>query len=109
MAQIFQINGATLTYVMEANWQEQPAGDFLNGQAAFNRWRRHTLRTNVMTAAEFDTLYALEGQKVSLTTTNYANRNGDYITYYDVEIKSITVQHDGPLMRDIQVDCLIRI
>lgn len=109
MAQVFKINGTTLNYVMAANWEERGVGNFLNGLTSYNRYRRHTLATNVMTAAEFSTLFALEGQQVSLTTTNYTDRNGDYIDYHGVEIKSVTGQHAGPVVQDVQIECLVRI
>ena len=110
MAQIFQVNGTNLTHITRGDWQEEPEGDYLNGKAIHNRWRRHILQANVTTAAEFDTLYALEGQKISLTTTNYFDRNSaNYVTYYGAEVKRVSGQHEGPIMRDVQIECLVRI
>jgi len=98
------INGTAMTYIGKADWKDQPVGMFLTGEVVMNRYRGHTWQANVMTAADFDILYALEGQQVNLTTTNYSDRNGDHITYYNVLFLKISGQHNGPVVENVRAD-----
>jgi hypothetical protein len=110
MAQQHTINGTNINYITEAIWQDIPAGEYLNGKAIINRWRRHIWRTNVMPMSEFDTLYALQGQIVAIATTNYEDRNAaDYKTYYGVEFKRISGSHEGPNMQTVICEFLVRL
>lgn len=109
MAQIFKINGTTLSHITNGDWDETPETGYFNGKTPKNRWRPHRLSTDGMPASEYNTLFALLGQKVSLTTTNYADRNGDYRTYYGVDFQSIRGEHDGPIFRGVVAEFLVSV
>ncbi len=108
MAQVFQVNGTTITALVKADWGDEIIDDDLAGQSIRNRWKMHVLQTEAMTAAEYDTLYALQGQKVTLTTTNYRNRNGDYKTYYDAVFLGIEAGHMGPIRQNVRAMLAVR-
>jgi len=108
MAQDFAINGTTLDYIMTGDWREAEVAKVLDGQTVHNRWRQHVWQTNVMDITEFDTLYALEGAKVTLTTTDHGDRNGDYVTYYNAELRSIASQHVSYNMESLRCEFLVR-
>ena len=42
MAQTFQINGTSLTYITQAEWGNVELSQALNGVTVIDRWRRHT-------------------------------------------------------------------
>lgn len=110
MAQVFKINGTSLTYITRGDWEDDYDQQAHDGNTPILRWRRHTMRApDGMTAAEFDTLYALEGQKVSITTTNYEDRNSDYKTYYGCDLERVAGRHDGPLVYDVVLDLMVRV
>lgn len=109
MAQVFGVNGTTINYVVNAQWIERPEDDYLNGQTVRNRWRTHTWQTEVMSASEFNTLYALEGQQVTITTVDYEDRTGNYKTYYGAELRSIGGDHDGPNFQNILIEFLVKV
>lgn len=109
MAQIFALNGQILSYIIEATWDESPMASPLAGGTVFNRWRAHRWQTNVMPAAEFETIRGRLGQVVDLTTTDYANPNGDYVTYYGATLEGLTGEHTGPVVVGVQVDFTVRV
>jgi len=109
MAQTFQINGSNLTYIAGADWPDQAGTQALDGDAPLLRWRRHVWSTNVMSASEWDTLAALEGQKVSITTTDYSDRNSDYATYYGCDFERLSGRHEGPVFVDVRAEFMVRI
>ena len=104
MAQQHDINGTNVNHVT-AVWSDRPVNSFLNGKTTANRWRSHRWTSNVMTESEFNTLEALEGQTVSITTTKYSDRNNtNYVTYYDVKFLSITGTHSGPRFEGVSME-----
>lgn len=109
MAQQHKINGTTINRITSANWEDGGQSQGLDGYTPLDSWRRHTWRSNVMTVTEFDTLYALEGQKVSITTTDYSDRNGDYLTYYNVDLERVGGRHEGPRIVDFVAEFLVRV
>lgn len=109
MAQVFQINGTNLSYPIKADWQPAPVNQSLNGLTPHDRWTPHTLVAEWMPATEFDTLYGYQGAIVSLTTTNFDNRNSDYKVYFGVEFKSISGEHVGPIFQNVTMEFLIRL
>jgi hypothetical protein len=108
MAQQHYLNGAAINYINKPDWIDE-GSPVLNGETVFNRWRRHTWRAEVMPVSEFNTVYALEGQTVSLTTTDYSDRNGDYVTYYGARVTNVTGRQSGPLMTDVTIEFLVRV
>lgn len=109
MAQDFMVNGRRLDYIQQGEWQEQNEGSILDGQAVHNRWRQHILKTNVSTVNEFHDLFDLLGQKVTLTTVDYDDRNGDYKTYYGAEFQRIDEQQQAQHMTSLQCEFLVRL
>ena len=95
MAQVFKINSTTLTHVIDCQWIENPEGSIINGKSSKNRWRNVRLG-GTMEESQFDILYTLLGNKVSVTITNYDDRNGDYKTYYGCDLLSVDGDHNGP-------------
>lgn len=109
MAQIFQINGTTITRMLRGDWTDDPAGSGLDGSTPRQRWVRHVWGADVLSAAEYNTLYAAEGQRVTITTPNYADRNGDYVDYFGVLCQRVSGSHDGPVVTNVAVDFLVRL
>lgn len=110
MAQNFKINTTTFARITRADWQDDGAGAGLDGTTGRQRWRRHTWQApEGMTAAEFDALYAAEGAGVELTTTNYADRNGDFVTYYGAVCMRVDGRHEGPIVTGVTVEFLVRV
>lgn len=105
----FRINSTWIVAVI-ANWIDIPAGQFFNGKTSRNRWRRHIWKTNVMTATEFDSIYALQGQRVSIITTDYDDRNNsNYKTYYNAELMRVGGDQNGPRFENIQIEFNVRV
>lgn len=109
MAQTFQINGSNLTYIGKADWPTELSGAGLDGLSPKGRWVKHVWQADVMTAAEYDTLFGFEGHKVSITTTDYYDRNGDYKTYYSVDFESINGSHNGPVFENVTMEFRVRL
>lgn len=110
MAQDFKVNGTTINRVTGLQWLEQPVNDKrLNGQPVYHRWRRHLGRARVVTQDEFDTLFATLGTRVELTTVDYADRNGDYKTYYTAEAIGIEAVHEGPAFVEVEMEFWVRL
>lgn len=104
MTRIFALNGASKSYINTADWSDQPDSQALVGATPTRRRRRHTWRAEIMPMAEFLAIQALEGERVSLTTTNYNDRNGDYVTYYGAEIDQASGRHESVNMVDVVVE-----
>lgn len=104
--QVVAINGEYLRY-MRGNWFDIPGGAYFNGTGSTHRWRRHTLTANVMPESEFNLFYMLEGQKVSLTTTPYGNRNSTYITYYGCDFVGASGTHSGPRFENVTAEFMV--
>ena len=109
MATDFKINGTTLTYIMKADWQAEPIGQAFDGPQVYSRWHKHIWQTEAMSMSEFATLYALEGQKVNITTTNATDRNADYMTYYGVDFERITARHESQNVANVMCEFLVRL
>lgn len=108
MAQVFDINGTTLTHITDANWEDKPEDDYLNGKTPVNQWRNVVLE-GTMEETQFDIIYALEGQQVSVTIPPYDDRNGAFATYYYVILQSVTGDHQGPSMQNVRAELKVRI
>lgn len=109
MAQDFKINGTTIARILRGDWEDSSAGAGLDGTTARRRWVRHLWGADALSAAEFNTLYALEGQWVTLTTVNYADRNGDYVNYYGVICERVTGNHAGPVFEQVTAEFRVRL
>jgi hypothetical protein len=111
MALDFKINGTTVSRVVKGDWIDEPGdSQALDGVTPLARWRRHTWRADVLTAAEWNTLSLLQGAKVAIATTNYYDRNAaDYVSYYGCDFEGLSGSHDGPVFTGVTVEFLVRI
>ncbi len=109
MAQVHDINGNTINYISFADWLDTSIPSSLDGLNAVSVWRNHIWEANVMPASEWNTLEALEGQQVSITTTDYSDRNSDYLTYYNAVLTGLTGNHEGPNREDVRFEFLVKV
>lgn len=108
MAQVFQLNGSNLTYITGADWQPALAASGLDGYTTRQRLARHIWQANIMTIAEINTIEAELGQVVNITTTNYSDRNGDYIGY-NARFVSLSWEHQANLAANVRAEFLVRL
>ena len=111
MPQVFRINNIEVSRIVKGDWLDEPGdAQALDGVTPLARWRRHTWTTEVLSAAEWNTLAALEGQKVSIMTPDYGDRNAaDYVTYYGADFEALDGRHEGPVVMGVSADFLVRI
>ena len=110
MAQDFKINATTFARITHADWADDSAGSGLDGTTARLRWVRHVWSApEGMTAAEYDALFAFQGQRVTLTTTNYEDRNGDFIPYYGAVCERVDGVHSGPVVAGVVAEFRVRL
>lgn len=109
MAQIFKVNDSTITHINQANWVDRLTTQALDGVNPLRASRQHTWAADAMPASIFDLLDAQEGAAVRLRTTNYSDRNGDYVEYPGTVLQSVAAQHAGPEMSGVLVTFLVRI
>jgi hypothetical protein len=109
MAQIFEVDGQALARGIQADWLEQADGAALDGVTVRRRWVTHTWTAAVLPVAEFNRLLNLEGQRVSVTTTDPTDRNGAFATFYGAELTNVSGAHVGPNIQQVTVNFLIRL
>ena len=109
MAQIHSLNGTIIQHVAKATWQDKPTAATLDGLNSVSRWRKHTWESNVMIHTEWNFIEAFEGQAVTLTTTNYNDRNAAYKTYYNAILTGIAGNPDGPRVTGIRFEFNVRL
>ena len=108
MAQVFQLNGSNLTYITGADWQPGAASAGLDGNTVRQRVTRHIWQANIMTIAEINTIQAQLGQPVNLTTTNYSDRNGAFISY-SARFVALNWEHQANLAANVRAEFLVRV
>lgn len=109
MTRVFKWNATEFERITEANWDSDGANQGLDGNTARLRWKRHIWQTNVLDIVEFNALQAIEGTEGSLTTTDYEDRNNDYVTYTGAICERVTGQHVGPNFEGVQAEFLVRL
>ena len=110
MATDFKINGTTYTYLNSAAWLDGQPVEILDGTYSYARLRGLTARADeAMSQAEFDSLFALQGQAVSVTCPPYNNPAGDYVTYYQARLVRVTSRHTGPLHTAVVAEFKVRV
>jgi hypothetical protein len=111
MAQQFAINGSTVARITRPDWIDEPGDSQAHaGAMPLSRWRRVVAKADVLSAAEFNTLRGLEGQRVSVAVPPYADRNAaDYQTYYGTEFERLTGRHEGPVVMGVTAEFLVRL
>lgn len=109
MAQLFAINGTQITRVNRPDWIDEPANKGLDPSTPRLRWARCICRADVLTAAEFDTLFAQVGAIVSIDVTDYADRNGDYKRYFGALCQRVSGNHEGPAFVAVEAEFLVKV
>lgn len=107
----FLINGITISRMTKPDWQDSPGdSQSLYGAAPTARWRRLVCPAEALTATEWDTLRALEGQRVSVTAPPYADRNAaSWVTYYGAIFDRLTGSHEGPIHLSVTAEFMVRV
>jgi hypothetical protein len=110
MAQDIALNGVAIPRLTTANWTDDPSSAGLDGSTPRLRWRRVTVGAEVLTAAEFNTIYALEGQRVSVDLPDYSDRNAaNYKRYYGALLQRVSGEHSGPAFAGVTAEFLVRL
>ena len=111
MPQQFAINGITVSRIVKGDWLDEPGdAQALDGVTPLARWRRHRWMADVLSAAEWNTLAALEGAKVAITAPDYGDRNAaDYVQYFGCDFEKLDGRHEGPIFTGVSCDFLVRI
>ncbi len=101
----FEINGTALTYIQSANWDDMNLTQKLDGTTLINNHQQHTWGTNIMTASEFDSLFALQGQRVRIRTIDIDGRLSfkDYMG----DFLSINGTHQGVNFAGVSLKFLV--
>jgi len=102
-----QFNGNDIE--VTAHWEDTPANEGLDGKTPFNRWRRHIWRADVVSMDLWVSLFVLQGQYLTLTTSDYANRNGDYASYPVAVLERLTGRHESVNMTGVTAEFLVRV
>jgi hypothetical protein len=92
-----QIDGSDIDYISNIDWIESTDQQSLNLISVFNRWRTCRWSVDTMPMTEWSTLISKRGSIVSLTTTDPDDRNADFVTYYGVRVKSVTMRNHTSL------------
>ena len=109
MAQIHTIDGVTI-YVSQAHWDSQPVDTSLNLIAIHPARRRLSWLVDAQTMTEWHLLQTARGSIVRIVTPPAGDLNGDYVTYYDAIVESVTEpQHEARNMRRARIDFLVRV
>ena len=111
MPQVFRINNIEVSRITRGDWLDEPGdAQALDGVTPLARWRRHRWTAEVLSAAEWNTLRALEGSKVAITTPDYGDRNSnDYTQYYGADFEQLSGDHQGPVMVNVVAEFMVRI
>lgn len=111
MPQDFKVNSVTISRVTRGDWTDEPGdAQALDGVTVLARWRRHRWQADVLSAAEWNVLAALEGAKVAITTPDYSDRNAtDYVQYFGCDFERLSGEHSGPVFTGVTCEFLVRI
>lgn len=105
----YQINNTSFDYIGKPDWQDTAIGQSLAGETIKNRWKVHRWRTNIMPTAEYIALSEFEGQRVTLKTNDYADRNNQtLVTYSEAELRSVTGTSAGKNMANVVAEFRVR-
>ncbi len=110
MAQVHDIDGTTVNFIAQTIWNRATNSESLDLIAVHNKWRNHTWQSNVMTAAEWATFRGKRGSIVSLTTTDPDDPNGDYVTYYNAIVRSVSPgAHESLNFEGVRIEFLVNV
>ena len=111
MAQVHDIDGATVNFISQAIWDQAINSQSLDLIAVHNKWRKHTWVSGVMTAAEWATFRGKRGSIVSITTTTPNDPNAtNYTTYFAAIVRSVSQgNHDSLNLRGVRIEFLVNV
>lgn len=110
MAQIFKLNGTTISRMSRGDWEDSPAASGLDGTTSRARWVRHVWQADVLAPADFNTLYAAMGTRCSIDTPAHDDRNAaDYRRYFGAKCLSVSGRHEGPVFVGVMAEFLVRV
>lgn len=110
MAQVHDIDGTTVSYVSRAIWNRAVNSQSLDLITVHNKHRIHTWLSNVMTAAEWATMRSKRGSIVPITTTDPNDPNGDYVTYYNAVVRSVSQgRHESLNFHGVRIEFLVNV
>jgi len=104
---MFEINGTPLTFITSAQWDDKNNTKKLDGQVLINNYQRHTWGAVVMLVPEYDSLFALEGQLVTINTIDF----DDLLIFkeYQAILTRVDGTHAGINMAGVNLSFVIRI
>lgn len=107
----FTINSTTFSTVTRIDWQDDQASPGLDGNTPLLRWRRVIAQAaEVMTAANFNSLYAFEGQRVNITVPPYDDRNNaTWKTYRGAICERVSGSHQGNVFVSVTAEFVVRL
>lgn len=110
MAITYEINSNTINAGIQAKWPPIPTGANSDAtQKLSTNWRRHTWSCAFMEMTEWLILLALRGVSFTeLKTTNESTPNSTG-TYSTGRVMSVTGNHIGRRMQNVQVSFLVDI
>ena len=113
MPQTFKVNSTSFNYITRMDWadESQTGQAGLDGYETLNRWRRLTAQgPEGMPAADFDALFALQGQRVSVAAPPYSDRNNaNYATYYGAILQRVDGRHESINVVGVMCEFRVRI
>lgn len=105
------INSTTISRLTRPDWQDTPGdSQALAGTTSTARWRRLLAAADALSAAEWNALRAVEGQRVTITAPPYADRNAAaWQTYYGAILERLDGRHEGPIVVGVSAEFMVRI
>lgn len=102
---MFEINGTEFPQIEIANWEHNPHSTDLDLRTTFNNQKIHTWIARVLSMAKWSILEPLQGQVVSLSTTNHEDRNSTTPRIYPTaRIVRLSGDHNALDMRDVEIE-----
>lgn len=106
----FTINSTTFTTITRVDWQDDAASPGLDGHTPLLRWRRLVAQADVMSAANFNSLYAFEGNRCAVTAPPYTNRNATtWQTYQGAICERVSGLHQGNVFTGVSAEFRVRL
>lgn len=106
----FILNSTTISRLTRLDWQDGPGDNpALSGTTATARWRRLVCAADVLSAAEWNALRAVEGQQCRITAPPYADRNAAWQTYYGAILERLDGRHEGPVVTGVTAEFMVRV
>lgn len=106
----FTINSTSFSTITKIDWQDDAASPGLDGNTPLLRWRRLVAQAEVMSAANFNSLYAFEGARCNVIAPPYNNRNATaWTTYQGAVCERVSGLHQGNVFTGVQAEFRVRL